>query len=98
MVLNPDKCFLMLFAVKDELQTDLVSNNVTIRNSKDEKVLGITFDIKLEFSSHRTSITKKASIRLNAFTREQKYMAPEQKTFLTSQCQLHLNKILKFLI
>ena len=93
MVLNPDKCFLMLFAVKDELQTDLVSNNVTIRNSKDEKVLGITFDIKLEFSSHLTSITKKASIKLNAFTREQKYMTPEQKTFLTSQCQLHLNNM-----
>ena len=39
-------------------QTDLVSNNVIIINSKREKVLGITFDNKLEFSTHLTSITK----------------------------------------
>ena len=38
MVLNPDKCsFFMLFAVKDVLQTDLVSNNFTIRNSTRRK-------------------------------------------------------------
>ena len=49
MFLSPDKCSFMLFCVKDELQTDLVSNNVTIKNSKDEKVLEITFDNKLEF-------------------------------------------------
>ena len=44
MVLNPDKCYFMLLGVKDELQTDLVSNNVTTKNSKEEKVLGITFE------------------------------------------------------
>ena len=44
MVLNPDKCYFMLFGVKDELQTDLVSKNVTTKNSKEEKVLGITFE------------------------------------------------------
>ena len=44
MVFDPDKCYFMLFRVKDELQTDLVSNNVTTKNSKEEKVLGITFE------------------------------------------------------
>ena len=44
MVLNPDKCYFMLFGVKDKLQTDLVSHNVTTKNSKEEKVLGITFE------------------------------------------------------
>ena len=33
MVLNPDKCSFMLFGVKYELQTDLLSDKVTIRNS-----------------------------------------------------------------
>ena len=93
MVLNPDKCSFMLFGVKDELQTDLVSNNVTIKNSKEEKVLGITFDNKLDPSTNFTSITKKTNIKLNLFTRIQKYMTPDQKTFLTSQFQLHLNNI-----
>ena len=74
----------MLFGVKDELQTDFVSNNATIKNGKEEKVLGITFDKKLEFSLHFISITKKTNIKLNNLTKVQKYMTPEQKTFLTS--------------
>ena len=45
MVVNPDKCFFILFGVKGELQTDLVSKNVTIKNNKGEKVIGITFVI-----------------------------------------------------
>ena len=54
----------MLFGVKDELQTDLVSNNVTIRNSKEEKGQGIPFDNKLDFAKHLISITKRANIKL----------------------------------
>ena len=45
MVLNPDKCSFMVFGVNDELQTDLVSNNVIIKNSEEEKVLGITITV-----------------------------------------------------
>ena len=77
MVLNPDKCSFMLFGIKDELQTDFVSNNVTTKNSKEEKFLGITFDNKLEFSSHFTSITKKENMKLKILTRIQKSMTPE---------------------
>ena len=36
-VLNPDKCSFMLCGVKNELQRDLVSNNGTIKISKEEK-------------------------------------------------------------
>ena len=74
MVLNPDQCFLILFGVKVELQTDLVSNIVAIKNSKEKKILGITFDSKLEFSQHFTSITKKTNIKRNALTRVQKHI------------------------
>ena len=84
MVLNPDKCSIMLFGVKDELQRGLVSNNVTIKNSKEEKLLGINFDNTINFSTHLTSITKKANVKLNPLTRVQKYMTPEWKTFFTS--------------
>ena len=41
MVFHSDKSSFMLFGVKDELQIDLVSNNVTIESSKEEKALGI---------------------------------------------------------
>ena len=50
--------FYAIYTLLRGFQTDLVSNNVIIINSKREKVLGITFDNKLEFSAHLTSITK----------------------------------------
>ena len=81
---NPDKCSFITFGIKDELQTDLVSNKITIKNSKEEKVQGITFHNKLNFSTNLISIAKKTNVTLNAFTRVQKYMITEQKTFLTS--------------
>ena len=74
MVLSPNKCSFMLFGLKNELQTDLVSNNATSKNNKEGKVLGITIDSKLDFSMHLTSITKKANINLNALTKVRKYM------------------------
>ena len=43
-VLTPGECSFILFGTEDELQTDVVSNNVTIINSKEKKVLGITTD------------------------------------------------------
>ena len=84
MVLNPDKCSFMLFGVNDELQKELASNNVTIENSKKEKVLEVTLDNIPDFSTHLTSITKKMNIKLDALTRVQRFMIPEQKTFLIS--------------
>ena len=80
---NLDKCPFMSIGAKDELQTDIESKKVAIENSKEEEVLGVTFDNKLEFYSYLTSINKKANIKLNNLTRVQKYMAPELKTVLT---------------
>ena len=77
----------MLFGVHDELQTDLVFKNVTTRNSKEEKVLVITYDNKLDFSIWLdlfTSITKKANVKLNTFIRVQNYITPKPNTFLSS--------------
>ena len=69
MVLNLGKCTFMLFGVKNELQTDFVPKNVTMKNSKEEK-----FDNKLDFSWHLTRITKKANTKLKNLTRVQKYI------------------------
>ena len=81
MVLNPDKCsFMLLYFL---LTLNLLSNNVSIKNNKDEKVLGIKFDDKLYFSTYLTSITKKVNIELNDLTRVQNFITSRQKTFLT---------------
>ena len=68
MVLNPDKCSFMLLGVDDELQTNLVCGNETLKNSKQEKVLGITIDNTLNFAMHLSTITKNANIKFNALT------------------------------
>ena len=64
MVLNPDKCSFMLLGVDDELQTNLVCGNKTLKNGKQEKVLGVTIDNKLNFTTHLLNITKNASIKV----------------------------------
>ena len=51
MVFSPDKCSFILFGTKDELQTDLVSNKVTVKNSREEKKLEII--LMANFSSPR---------------------------------------------
>ena len=44
MVLNSDKGSFMLLGVDDELQTNLLCRNETLKNSKQEKILGVNID------------------------------------------------------
>ena len=87
MVLNPDKCSFMLLGVDDELQTNLVSGNESLKTSKREKVLGVTIDNKFNFPTHLSNITKNANIKFNALKRVQKYMTIDEKKPIYS---LHL--------
>ena len=84
MVLNPDKCSFMVLGVDDELQTNLVCGNETLKNSKQEKVLGVTIDNKLNFATHLSNITKNANIKFDALTRVQKYMITDKKLMFSS--------------
>ena len=79
MVLNTVKCSFMLLGADDELQTNLVCGNETLKNSKQEKVLGVTIDNKLNFATHLLNITKNVNIKFNALTRVQKYMTTDKK-------------------
>ena len=78
----------MLLGVDDELQTNLVCCNETLKNSKKEKVLWVTIDSKLNFETHLSNITKNANIKFNALTRVQKYMTTDKKS---AYCLLLLN-------
>ena len=77
MVVNPDKCSFMLLGVDDELQANLVRGNETRKNSKQEKVLGVTINNKLNFETHLSNITKNTNIKFNALRRVQKYMTAD---------------------
>ena len=66
MKLNNDKCHLLL---NMQSQNFLKIKNFNIKNSFSEKLLGITFDCKLNFSNHIKNICKKATRKLKALSR-----------------------------
>ena len=52
MVLNPDKCSFMLLGIDDSLHINLACGDKILKNTKQEKVLGVTLDNKLNFATH----------------------------------------------
>ena len=51
-----------------------------ILKTKNRKVLGVTFDNKLNFATHSLNITKNANKKFIALMRVQKYMTTDQKS------------------
>ena len=84
MVLNPGKCHFMLFGVKENEQFDLICNNITLKHSSHEKVLGVTVDNKLSFDKLIINICKIVNKTLNALSRINHYMKQNQKEILLS--------------
>ena len=76
----------MLTSVKDQLQTNLAFRNKTLKDSKPEKVLGVTNDNfpKIKFPTHLVNITKKVNSKFKALGRVQKYTATKQKALILS--------------
>ena len=70
----------MLLGADDSLQTNLVCGDENLKNTKQEKVLGVTLDNKLNFATHFLNITKNANKKFNALTRVQNYMTTDQKS------------------
>ena len=82
MVLNPGRCHFMLFSVKENEQFDLIYNDITLKHSSHEKILGVTIDNKLSFDEHIINICKTANKKLNALSRINHYMKQNQKEIL----------------
>ena len=82
MVLNPDKYSFMLLGVDDSLQTNLVCGDEILKNTRQEKVLGVTSDNKLNFATLLLNTTKNAYKKFNALTQVQNYMSTDQKKLI----------------
>ena len=63
---NPDKCHLLL---STEENCHAVIGNHSIENSKQQKLLGILLDNKLNFEKHISNLCTKASQKLSALCR-----------------------------
>ena len=61
MVLNPGNCHCMLFGVKENEQFDLLCNDITLKHSSHQKILGVTIDNNLSFDEHIINICKTAN-------------------------------------
>ena len=79
MKLNPDKCHLILSG-KENRGTNI--GNVVIKNSRNEKLLGVFFEEKLDFGCHLENMCKKASRKLQVLTRVTPYMGLRKRKYL----------------
>ena len=85
---NPDKWHLILS--ESEPSHFVKVNDKCIFNSKNEKVLGVYFDNKLNFECHLGKLCKRASQKFHALVRVSSFMSCRQKkiimnAFITSQ-------------
>ena len=84
---NADKCHLLV--TRD---TDVTAKigEFDVKNSREEKLLGVKIDSKLSFENHVSSLCKKASQKLHALARAVNFMDLAKrkslmKAFITSQ-------------
>lgn len=62
----------MLLDVDHELQADLICGNEILKNSKQENVLSVTIENKLNLATNLVNTTKRSKKKFNALTRVQK--------------------------
>ena len=84
---NADKCYLLVSS--DKVCTAKIEN-FSIKNSTEEKLLGVRFNSNLSFEDHISCLCKKASQKLHALARISHYMdlnkrRSPMKAFITSQ-------------
>ena len=78
MVLNADKCHFMCFGLNKEDET-LEFDEISLKNSNKEKILGITIDNKLTFESHFTDLCTKTSQKIGVLSRIKNYLDDSKK-------------------
>ena len=62
----------MLLDVDHKLQADLICENEILKNSKQENVLSVTIENKLNLATNLVNTTKRSKKKFNALTRVQK--------------------------
>ena len=72
---NPDKWHLLLSDV---------DNDFTAPNSSLQKILGVTFDNKLNFTTHITKLCKKGGQKIHALARISKFMSEGKRKLIMS--------------
>ena len=91
MKMNEDKSHLLVFGNKDNEVTVNISGSL-IKESDEEKLLGVTLDKTLNFKTHVNNLCKKASQKLHALIRVSRYMdKPQLELAMTSFVMSHFS-------
>ena len=78
MVLNAKKCHYMCFGIRSE-NDDFIFDGIKLRNSCEEKILGVIIDNDLKYDPHIRSMCKKAAQKLRVLNIIYSLLDPEQK-------------------
>ena len=80
-VLNASKCHFMCLGNNTENETFLF-HNILMRNSKEQKILGVTIENNLNFKSHISELCKRASQKIAALSRLYSYLHNSEKKLI----------------
>ena len=78
---NPGKCYYLVIGSKD-LSYEIILNNNEIIISNEEKVLAIFLDMKLNFGSHISCLSRKTGQNINTLARLKNYLKSDQRNLL----------------
>ena len=85
MVLNTGKCHFMCLGKNTENEIFIFKDTI-MNNSKEEKILGVTIENRLTFTSHIRELCKKASQKISALSRISKQLNDPEKNLIFKRC------------
>ena len=90
-ILNSGKCHFTCLR-QNRVNETFVFDNTNIKNSKEEKILGVIIDIKLRFKNHVENLCKKASQEICALSLLISYLNDsERKIILNDSIKLRFS-------
>ena len=92
MILNPGKWHLISIGKETHDEDIFYCDNLTLKNSNEEEILGVTKDRKLTFHQHIKKVCRKAGQKLSALLRLSPYLDTNKKeTIYTTMIKSQLN-------
>ena len=91
MVLNAKKCHFMCLG-RNTINVDLSFQGITMKNTEEVEILGVTIDNKLCFDNHIKNLCVKASQKLGALSRMSNFLNHAEKSLIfNSMIKSHFN-------
>ena len=92
MILSPGKCHFMSIGKDTHDEDVFYYDNLTLKNSNEEEILGVTIDRKLTFHQHIKKMCRKAGQKLSALLRLSPYLdTNKRKSIYTTMVKSQLN-------